>query len=96
MENNHLNTIRVRVGQNSYPVKVSQEEEASILNIEKQVNDKIQSFKLNYDNLDDKDCLSMVLLTYAFDLHKSASEEASAAIVEKLVSIEKQLDKAIT
>ena len=96
MENNHLNTIKIRVGQNSYPVKVNPEEEASILNIEKQVNEKIQSFKLNYDNLDDKDCLSMALLTYAFDLHKSASEEASSSIVEKLISIEALLDTAIT
>ena len=93
--NNDLKKIEINVSGRKYPVRISDQEEASIREIEEQVNDKINEFRLKYTGINQEDCLSMVLLTYAFDLHKSANYEFDKDIQIKLDKIESALNEAL-
>lgn len=90
-----LKKIEINVSGRKYPVKVSDQEESSIRKIETQVNDKIKEFKLRYAGINQEDCLSMVLLTYAFDLHKSSNFPHDQGMVAKLDNLEMMLDEAL-
>lgn len=70
MDEKELKNITVLIAGRPYPLKVEEADEASIRQIAKEVNDKINNFQMNYNKKDKQDCLSMALLTYAVDLHK--------------------------
>lgn len=67
--------INVVVAGRSFPVKVTEEEEKSVRNIEKDINSQIQEYRKKYTDKDKLDLVIMVLLTKAFDLDKIQSLE---------------------
>lgn len=90
-----MKKIEISVSGRKYPVKISEEEEASVRKLETQVNKKIREFKVQYAGIEQEDCLSMVLLTYAFDLHKSTNIVHDQKLVAKLDDLEVMLDQAL-
>ncbi|MFK7808049.1 MAG: cell division protein ZapA [Saprospiraceae bacterium] len=70
MDEKELKNITVLIAGRPYPLRVEEADEASIIKIVKEVNDKITNFQMSYNKKDKQDCLSMALLTYAVDLHK--------------------------
>ena len=82
METNELVNITVVIAERSYPLKVKKEDVKKIRGIVEEINSKVNNFQKTYSRKDKQDCLSMALLTYAVDLHKtqlttdSSSEEA--------------------
>jgi cell division protein ZapA (FtsZ GTPase activity inhibitor) len=70
MDDKELKNITVLIAGRPYPLRVEEADEASMRQIVKEVNDKINGFQLSYNKKDKQDCLSMALLTYAVDLHK--------------------------
>jgi cell division protein ZapA len=95
METDNLKTIQVMVAGRSYPVRVKEEEEASIRDIEKKVNLKIKQFQQQYDKLDRTDCISMSLLTYAFELYKSKKTAQDKQLIEKIDDLDKLLENVL-
>ncbi len=96
MEGQRTINITVLIAGRPYPLKVKQEDEPVIRKIVKEVNEKINRFQLNYTNKDKQDCLSMTLLTYAVDLHKSRqSVHQEHSISSKLTEIEALLDSLL-
>jgi len=75
MEENGLTNITVLIAGRPYPLKIKDGEEDAIRKIVKEVNDKINQFQATYNKKDKQDCLSMALLTYAVDLHKTQTGE---------------------
>ena len=71
MEEKDMTNITVLIAGRPYPLKVKVGDEDAIRKIVKDVNEKINRFQLTYNKKDKQDCLSMSLLTYAVDLHKS-------------------------
>lgn len=67
--------INVVVAGRSFPVKVTEEEEKSVRNIEKDINSKVREFQQKYTDKDKLDLVIMVLLTKAFELDKIQSLE---------------------
>jgi len=74
MDDKGLISTSVMISGRSYPLKISASDEPTIKKIVKEVNEKVNSFSTAYTKKDKQDCLAMVLLTYAVDLHKSKKE----------------------
>jgi len=64
--------ITVLIAGRPYPLKIKVGDEETIRNIVKEVNEKINRFQMTYTKKDKQDCISMALLTYAVDLHKTS------------------------
>ena len=68
-------------------MKVSPEEENAIRGIERTINQKINEFQINYKSKDKLDCITMVLLSYAFDKLKSNSNSELGVIRDKVENL---------
>ena len=111
MDEKDLKNITVLIAGRPYPLRVEEDNEDSIRQIAKEVNDKISDFQLNYNKKDKQDCLSMALLTYAVDLHKlktgqsqanhhqtikGGDDGALAAVSTKIQQLDQFLDSLLT
>jgi len=92
----NLENINIKVGSRTYPVKVDQDEKSSLVVVEKQINDKIQSFKQNYADIDDIDALSMTLIAYASDLNDQDLVTKNNLLDQQLTQLEAELEKALS
>ena len=94
MDSQETKNITVVIASRPYPLKVKQEEEASIRKIIKEINEKINRFQLTYTNKDKQDCLAMAVLTYAVDLYKTQQHTVQdGALASKLAKIDQLLDE---
>ena len=88
--------INVVVAGRSFPVKVTEEEEKSVRNIEKDINSQVQEFQKKYTDKDKLDLVIMVLLTNAFALEKIQSLEVDISQVHaQLDTLESTIDPLI-
>lgn len=69
----NLESVTLTILGKKYPLKLSEDERDIAKNIEKEINEKINNFLIKYKNVDEVDSLIMVLLSYAFDMHKKHS-----------------------
>jgi len=69
--------INVTISGRTFPLKVSLDEVQQIQNIVTEINRKVLEFQNTYKSKDIRECLSMVLLTYAVDLNKYQSGHMS-------------------
>lgn len=87
--------IKVVIAGRSFPVKVTADEEASVRNIEREVNTKIQDFQRKYPDKDKLDHILMVLLTQSFELERIRANSPDAeAIHTQLDTLESAIDEA--
>jgi len=100
MDDQELKSTSVMIAGRSYPLKIQSSDEAKIRDIVKEVNEKVMAFSTTYTKKDKQDCMAMVLLTYAVDLHKLQKEEnsglaASEEVTDKMQGIESLLDNLL-
>ena len=96
MEGQESKNITVIIAGRPYPLKIKAGDEPAIRKIVKEVNEKINRFQLTYTNKDKQDCLSMALLTYAVDLHKSKQKTTQDnSIATKLTNLDQLLDQLL-
>ena len=91
-----LIAVNVTIGDRSYRIKCSPEDEEVVRKTVKAINDKIIEFKTQFAGKDMQDYVAMVLLWYATQL--PALDEQSAPgkdILETLRKMEDQLDKVL-
>lgn len=85
--------ITILIAGRPYPLKINASDEPAIRKIVKEVNEKVNHFQLTYTNKDKQDCLSMALLTYAVELHKSSLPNRENAVLnERLAHLEALMD----
>ncbi|NNE28162.1 MAG: cell division protein ZapA [Saprospiraceae bacterium] len=89
METQELVSTSVSIAGRSYSIKVNPSDERVIKQIVKEVNEKLNSFSTSYTKKDKVDCMAMVLLSYAVDLHKNKDNEGAAMEPEVLDQIHK-------
>lgn len=96
MEEKDMTNITVLIAGRPYPLKVKVGDEDAIRKIVKDVNEKVNRFQLTYTKKDKQDCLSMALLTYAVDLHKSKTGENNNPSFDPVISEKiSQLDELL-
>lgn len=79
----------------TYPLKVNEEDAASMLKIVEEVNESLKSLHVSYPQKDRQDCMAMALLTYAVKLYESRADSLSPDIQEKLEVMERLLDEVM-
>ena len=65
-----MKSIEVMIAGRSFPLKVTEDEEAIIMEIAEEINEKVRNLQNTYLQKDKQDCLSMALLTYALETAK--------------------------
>jgi len=78
-----------------YPVKVEESRVDSIRKLEKQLNEQIRKYEMDYQDLDRIDSLSMTLVTCAFDLHLSQNTSQNQKLLNQIEELEKLADQAL-
>jgi len=95
MSDNVVN-ITIRIAGRAYPVKIDKGDEPSVRRLERELNDKIQFYKTEYQGVDHLDSLYMTLLTYAFDLHKcKTGKQPASQVNEKLDILDSLLSEMV-
>lgn len=84
--------ITITLAGRPYPLKIKDADEDSIKRIVKGLNEQINNFQLSYNGKDKQDCLSMVLLTVAVELHKLKKQASIKEAEDKLNDLEGYLD----
>lgn len=79
----------------TYPLKVNEEDAASMLKIVEEVNESLKSLHVSYPQKDRQDCMAMALLTYAVKLYESRVDSLSPDIQEKLEVMDRLLDEVM-
>jgi cell division protein ZapA (FtsZ GTPase activity inhibitor) len=93
--------ITVIIAGRPYPLKVKEGDEPIIRRIVKEVNDKITLYQTTYPRKDRQDWLTMALLTFAVDLHKTqqvaavSTEPVDAHFSDRLSIIDDALANAL-
>lgn len=96
MDGEDLVTITVEIAGRTFPLKVKQEDEPSIREIVKGVNDKFKHFQRTYKSKGKLDCLCMTALTYAVEFQKlQHSTNQNALVNSKLAHLEDFFDQAL-
>lgn len=87
-------TITVIVAGRPYPLRVKENEEASVRNMVAEVTAVFNEFRMKYKDRDEQDCLVMTLLTMAADL-RNTRKAVEAATDKGLSERIDQLDDLI-
>ena len=95
MAKQDLQSLKVMICGRSYPLKVKEEDVESLQQIVKQINQKVKEFQVTYSQVDIQDCISMVLLTYAVDLHKAQHQDLNKSLTNRVVKLDSYLDQLI-
>ncbi len=96
---NELITVNILIGDRTYRLKVSQEDEEKLRKTVKMINDKILEYKTSFAGKDMLDYVSMVLLWFATEQNKTGEaaillKSASEKIQKMQMQIEKLLNEA--
>lgn len=87
-----MKSIEVMIAGRAFPLKVTEEEEAIVLQVTEEINEKVQNLQSTYLQKDKQDCLSMALLTYALETAKLKRELAG---LNELREISDQIENSI-
>lgn len=85
--------INIVIGDRTYRIKTSPDDEESIRRTLKTINDKIIEFKTQFAGKDMQDYVAMVLIWYATQIKTSDNSELKDEMLTVLSKLEQQLDK---
>jgi cell division protein ZapA (FtsZ GTPase activity inhibitor) len=92
MSQDQLLPINIVIGDRSYRIRITPEDEESVRMITKKINDKILEFKTNFAGKDMQDYISMVLLWFVTE--QQAGNFNESGISEALNDLESLLGNA--
>jgi cell division protein ZapA len=87
--------INVPVGDRTYRIKITPEDEEQVRKTIKTINEKILEYKTEFAGKDMQDYISMVVLWYATQLQSGGSSMLEKDFEEALSRMEGQLNKAL-
>jgi len=92
MSQDQLLPINIVIGDRSYRIRITPEDEESVRMITKKINDKILEFKTNFAGKDMQDYIAMVLIWLATEEEQPTPSDFSP---DEMKSKIKQLQKII-
>ena len=87
-----MKSIEVMIAGRSFPLKVTEDEEAMIMEVAEDINEKVRNLQNTYLQKDKQDCLSMALLTYALETAKLNNKLAE---LNELKQVADQIESSI-
>lgn len=89
--------VNILIADRSYRLKIEAADEEMVRKTAALINDKVTEFKAQFAGKDMQDYVSMVLLWFATEQNRSGIDQVRwGEASEKLASLEKMLDKALT
>ena len=90
-------SIKIRVADRDYPMRVSPQEEERLRMAGKLLNDRIKEFREQYGIQDKQDLLAMIALSTLADSLKVSKEKdgTDAALTERLARLDKVLSTLV-
>lgn len=106
MDNTEHKQLTVTLAGRPYPLKIKAADEPVLRKIVKEVNEKVNRFRLAYPKRDMQDCIAMATLAYAVDLHKArqqapatkintATPASSSEVEQKIAQLDQLLDNLL-
>ena len=95
MDKSNTKGINVSIAGRTFPIRVSPDDVDIVKRIVEEINEKVQFFQSTYSRKDKQDVLSMALLTYAVDYHKSLQSNEDDKVNQKLDQLNLLLDKLV-
>jgi len=92
MENTEHKQLTVTLAGRPYPLKIKAADEAILRKIVKDVNEKVNRFRLAYPTRDMQDCIAMATLAFAVDFHKARQQAIPQSNPTPPVSSDKKPD----
>ena len=93
MAEEDLKRIMVVIAGRSYPVRVTEDEESLVRDLEKEINEKLNDLQLSYQGKDMQDYMSLAILSYAFDLQKVKNSDEVSKLEKRLGELEHLLSQ---
>ena len=91
-----LIAINILIGDRTYRIRVQPKDEEVVRKTVKTINDKVIEFKTQFAGKDMQDYIAMVLVWFASQISVGqGSDTMSPEMIERLDSLEKQLDEAL-
>lgn len=91
-----LIAINIVIGDRTYRIKTKPSDEEAVRRTLKVINDKIIEFKTQFSGKDMQDYIAMVLIWFATEsANGNSSPGAEKEVMEALLKMEEQLDKAL-
>jgi cell division protein ZapA (FtsZ GTPase activity inhibitor) len=93
MSENDLKTIKITIAGREFPVKVMPDEETDVLQLGIDINKQVSDFQAAYPGRDKLDYVIMTMLSYTYDLTKSARIANPKEVDQKVEAIEALLSE---
>ena len=87
--------INILIGDRTYRIKISPDDEGLIRKSLKTINDKIIEFKTQFAGKDMQDYVAMVMIWYATQLSSSNNPLVEDEVLQALSKMEEQLNKVL-
>jgi len=91
-----LNSVKVSIGNRSYPLRVSKEEEEKVLQAAQAINKRLKEFEDSYAVKDKQDLLAMCALQFATEAmghHKQDKKTGQNEAVEQVDYLKSLIDE---
>ncbi|HMC99598.1 MAG TPA: cell division protein ZapA [Ferruginibacter sp.] len=87
--------INILIGDRTYRIKTSPQDEETIRRSVKAINDKIIEFKTQFAGKDMQDYIAMVLIWFATQTKAEGNADSEKEWLDALTKIEQQLEKVV-
>ena len=78
-QSNHTTQVTVILAGRPYLLNINKSDEAMIIRLAKEINNKISAFQAKQPDRDLQDCLAFTMLTYAVDAQRTAQKNQATA-----------------
>lgn len=95
MSNKDSKQISVIIAGRSYPLKIKENEEETIMSIADEVNRRIREYQEAYVNREKQDWIAMAILSYAIEKYQSEKLMNDAKLMHRFNEVENFLDELI-
>lgn len=82
----------IEIAGKRFPLKLDSSEKARLRSIEQEINNKITQYQSQFANMSLKDSITLVLISYAFELKQSQSDSSAEVLEQTLNQLESVLD----
>jgi cell division protein ZapA len=89
----NLIPVNILIGDRTYRIKTSPEDEQTIRTSVKLINDKIVEFKTQFAGKDMQDYVAMVMIWYATQPSAAGNSALEKELADSLLRMEDQLDR---
>ena len=87
--------VNILIADRNYRLRIKPEDEEKLRRTVKLINEKIIEFKTNFAGKDMQDYIAMVMIWYATQASSETNPSLEKEMVDALLKMEDQLDKAL-